>query len=308
MPSFPSFLTFSPAVRSALESGSPVVALESTVLTHGLPYPQNLQVLRALEDILLNAGVTPATIIVLDSQAHIGLEESLAEELAPRFKEPGSFAKLGARDLATAFTRSLSGGTTVSATMQLAALSGIEIFATGGIGGVHRGWNKTLDISTDLTALSQIPVAVVSAGCKAVLDISATLECLETLGVPVLGWQCERFPLFYTRESDYPIDRIDSAEQFASFWHAHKELGGKGVLIANPIPAEAEIPGKEIGPQIEVALFEAQAKGISGKALTPFLLDYLAQATKGGSVEANLALLKNNVRLASELALALQRH
>ncbi len=299
-------LILSPAVRQALDNKQPVVALESTVLTHGLPYPQNLAVFRALETILKNESVTPATIIVLNGKAHVGLDEGIIRQITPMLQKPGAFRKLGMRDLPLAFTLGHSGGTTVSATMKLASLCGIEIFATGGIGGVHRGWRDTLDISSDLIALAEIPVAVISAGCKAILDVPATLEHLETLAVPVLGWQTERFPLFYTAESEHVIDRLDKAEDFALFWRIHQSLGGKGLLIANPIPSQESISAPQIEAYIQASLAEAKLKGILGKALTPFLLDYLAQATKGVSVQANLALLKNNAKVAAELANAIR--
>ncbi len=276
------------------------------MLTHGLPFPQNLEVFHALEAILRGANVTPATIIVLDGVAHIGLDERAVDRLESRLRAEVRFEKLGMRDLAWAAARSLSGGTTVSATMKLASLSGIQIFATGGIGGVHRDWEQTLDISSDLSALATIPVAVVSAGCKAILDVPATLEYLETLAVPVWGWQTDRFPLFYTSASEHPIARIDTANEFAAAWQRHGELGGKGVLVANPIPAEYSLPSEQIEPQIQNALAQAHSRNISGKALTPFLLDFLARHTKGASVTANLELLQNNVRLAARLALALQ--
>ncbi|MBW6514400.1 MAG: pseudouridine-5'-phosphate glycosidase [Candidatus Syntrophosphaera sp.] len=292
-------------VASALEKGLPVVALESTVLTHGLPYPQNLSVSRVLEEILVNEGVTPATIIVLEGIAHIGLEANQVEDLAPRFKAPGSFRKLGMRDLALAFTQGHSGGTTVSATMKLAHLAGIEVFATGGIGGVHTSWREDLDISSDLTALAEIPVAVVSAGCKAFLDIRSTLEYLETLAVPVLGWQTDRFPKFYVPSSEHAIDRIDTAEEFALFWKTHLTMGGKGLLVANPIPAKNALSPDQIEAELRSGVISAKTQGITGKDFTPFVLDYLAKHTKGGSVEANLALLKNNVSLAASLAKAL---
>lgn len=300
-------LALSPAVSSALAKGRPVVALESTVLTHGLPWPQNLAVLRSLEEILVNAGVTPATIIVLNGTARVGVDEELIDKITPLLKRPGSFLKLGARDLPLAFSLGHSGGTTVSATMKLAALAGIRIFATGGIGGVHRGWDKTLDVSSDLTALASFPVTVVSAGCKAILDVPATLEYLETLAVPVLGWRTDSFPLFYTAQSDLRIDRIDSAEEFARLWKVHLDLGGQGLLIANPIPAADSIPALRMESFINQALAAAGVQGIAGKALTPFLLDFLAQATKGDSVDANLALLKNNAKVAAELAKAISK-
>lgn len=294
------------SVRAALDGHQPVVALESTVITHGLPHPQNLEIMRELEELLRGAGVVPATIMVLEGQARIGLEPRDIPSLATRLAGGEQLLKLGWRDLALALAKGGSGGTTVSATLALAAQAGIEVFATGGIGGVHRGWETTLDISSDLAALSRFPVAVVSAGCKAILDVSATLEQLETLAVPVLGWRTNRFPLFYTSDSGYAIDRVDTAEQFASFWSAHRALGGSGALIANPIPEADSLPAEMITPAIEQALREAKARKISGKALTPFLLDYLARTTKAVSVQANLALLRNNVRLAAELALALR--
>ncbi len=306
MPDPQESLVLSPAVETALKQGLPVVALESTVITHGLPWPQNLSVFRALEEILVNAGVTPATIIVLNGKAQIGVDEDLIHGITPLLKQPGSFGKLGTRDLPLAFARGHSGGTTVSATMRLASLAGIEVFATGGIGGAHRGWEKTLDISSDLTALASFPVAVVSAGCKAILDVGATLEYLETLAVPVLGWQTDRFPLFYTTSSEHWIERLDSTEDFARLWSNHQSLGGKGLLIANPIPEAESIAAPQIEAVINSSLIEARLHGVSGKALTPFLLDYLARATKGDSVRANLALLQNNARVAAELAKALK--
>lgn len=302
----PDGLVLSAHVALARAENLPLVALESTVLTHGLPYPQNLETFHALEDAIRAAGATPATIIVLNGQAHIGLDESLVDALAESLRTGKEFRKLGLRDLALAFSSGASGGTTVSATMKLAALSGIEIFATGGIGGVHRGWPQTLDVSSDLTALAQIPVVVISAGSKAILDIPATLEYLETLAVPVLGWQTESFPLFYTRDSTYMVDKLTTPEEFVSFYQEHLKLGGKGILIANPIPLEHSIPATELEPHIQSALQAAHAKGISGKALTPFLLDFLATVTKGDSVKANLALLKNNTLLAAKLAVALK--
>lgn len=306
MTKLPANIVPSAEVASALDAGQPVVALESTVLTHGLPYPQNISIFRALEDMLRAEGVTPATVIVLKGIAHVGLAESTIGDLIPLLQETGKFQKLGRRDLALAMTLSWSGGTTVSATMKLAGICGIEVFATGGIGGVHTGWGDNLDISSDLTALAKIPVAVVSAGCKAFLDIRATLEYLETLAVPVLGWQTDRFPRFYIPSSEHHIDRIDTAEEFAVFWKTHLGLGGKGVLIANPIPAQYALSPHQIELEMQAGVLLAKTRGISGKELTPFMLDYLAKHTKGGSVEANLALLKHNVTLAARLAKALK--
>jgi pseudouridine-5'-phosphate glycosidase len=299
-------IRFSAKVQEAMRQNLPVVALESTVLTHGLPLPQNLEVFRHLEQALEEEGAVAATIIVLDGIAHIGLNSEAVDDIESRLRNPGSFDKLGMRDLPYAMAKGLSGGTTVSATMKLAQAAGIEVFATGGIGGVHRGWERTLDISSDLKALAEIPVAVVSAGCKAILDVPATLEYLETLAVPVLGWQTNLFPLFYTAESSHTIDRLDSEDEFASLWKQHRSLGGGGILVANPIPTEHSIPAEQMDGYIRTAITEAKIYGKAGKALTPFLLDYLAQVTKGGSVKANLALLENNARLAARLAKALK--
>ncbi|NLN84532.1 MAG: pseudouridine-5'-phosphate glycosidase [Candidatus Cloacimonetes bacterium] len=300
-------IILSPAVEKALAAKLPVVALESTVLTHGLPHPQNLEILQELENILASEGVTAATIIVFEGHAHIGLEPELLQKILPLLQEPGYFKKLGMRDLALAAALKQSGGTTVSATMKLAALAGIEIFATGGIGGVHRGWEQSLDISSDLWALANLPVAVVSAGCKAILDVSATLECLETLAVPVLGWKTHTFPLFYTPDSKFGIPCLKNTEDFAQLWNHHNNLGGKGLLVANPIPENDALNPVEIEAQIGSCLSEAQQKSIHGKALTPFLLDCLARTTKGDSVKANLALLKNNAQLAAKLAKTLSK-
>ena len=301
----PASIKIAPSVREALTEDKPIVALESTVLTHGLPYPENISILKTLENILLSQDVTPATIIVLDGIIHIGLEENIQNKLEQMLKNRENFSKLGMRDLPLVITQKRSGGTTVSSTMLLAHLSGIKVFATGGIGGVHRNWENSLDISSDLIALSRIPVIVVSAGCKAILDIPATLEVLETLAIPVLGWRTNSFPLFYTATSDYPIERLNDTEQFATFWKNHLAFQGKGVLIANPIPEEYSLPPQMLDSVINKSMEQAHIKGIKGKELTPFLLDFIAQATKGESIKANLALLKNNVQLAAELAKSL---
>jgi pseudouridylate synthase len=303
-------IVVSTAVKAAIHHQKPVVALESTVITHGLPYPRNLELFLRLETILREAGVIPATIIVLDGIAHVGIDEILYRKIEAMLLGKNKLAmnKLGMRDLPLAFAKEQSGGTTVSATMALAHLAGIEIFATGGIGGVHRFWQDSLDISSDLSALQRIPVTVVSAGCKAILDIPATLEVLETKAVPVLGWQCERFPRFYTKDSEHIIDRIESEAQFAAFHQYHQFTNSPptGILIANPIPAASEIPAERIDPNIEAGIIAARQQNIHGKALTPFLLDFLAEITKGESVRANLALLENNARLAARLAKALK--
>lgn len=301
----PESINIAPSVRNALKDKKPIVALESTVLTHGLPYPENFSIFQTLENLLLSQEVTPATIIVLDGIAYIGLEESKKIELEQMLKNKENFSKLGMRDLPLAMAKKISGGTTVSSTMLLAHLAGIKVFATGGIGGVHRNWESSLDISSDLMALSRIPVVVISAGCKAILDIPATLEVLETLAIPILGWKTNSFPLFYTSRSAYPIDKIDNLDIFVSFWKNYLALDGKGILIANPIPEEYSLPLNKLDSIINESIEQARIKGIKGKELTPFLLDFLAQATKGESIKANLALLKNNVQLAAELAKAL---
>ncbi len=307
MPEFKQSIVVSSAVQQALQAGLPVVALESTVLTHGLPHPQNLEIFQDLESILASEGVAAATIIVFEGRAHIGLDEPLLQKILPKLQEPGYFKKLGMRDLPLALALGQSGGTTVSATMKLATLAGIEVFATGGIGGVHRGWEQSLDISSDLRALATFPVTVVSAGCKAILDVAATVEYLETLAVPVLGWQTDTFPLFYTVQSEFGIPRVDDAKDFAKLWKLHKQMDGKGLVVANPIPADAALDPEKIETKIACCLQTAQEKGVWGKALTPFLLDCLAQTTKGDSVKANLALLKNNARLAAKLAKAIAK-
>ncbi len=302
MTKLPASFRISREVLTARKEGIPVLALESTVLTHGLPHPQNVDILNELESLVRSQDVVPATVIVLDGKACIGIDEEARKHLEKRLEEPSNFLKLGKRDLPLAAARSLSGGTTVSATMKLASMAGIEVFATGGIGGVHRGWESTFDVSSDLVALAQIPIAVVSAGCKAILDVPATLEYLETLAVPILGWQVDRFPLFYTRESGHPIPILGSAVEFASFWRHHLDLGGRGVLIANPIPEKHSLPHAEVETAIRAALEAARHKSVQGKALTPFLLDFLARRTECGFVESNLALLRNNALLGAKLA------
>ncbi len=305
---------YSEAVHYALSNDTPVIALESTLITHGLPYPQNIETVRGLERIAYELGVVPATIIIVDGQIRIGLDEDLIRRLNPialeadKSTNDGTFNKLSLRDLPWAMVAKASGGTTVSATMSIAHHCGIQVFATGGIGGVHRGWQIHPDISTDLIALSRIPVMVISAGCKAILDISATLEVLETLGVPVYGWRTSSFPAFYTRQSGHIIPQLDAVSQITAAFRYHLLQYGKsvqvtpGMLIANPIPPEHEIPPCQIEPLINDALAEAAQQGIIGKDVTPFLLAYLAQQSHGESVEANLALLESNVRLACEIA------
>lgn len=290
-------LIISPKVRQAIDSGKPVLALESTVITHGLPYPQNLEYLSDMEAEAERQGVIPATICVLNGQCLIGLQQQDIEILRGKLLRGKELLKLSLRDLGLALAEQQSGGTTVSATIALAHQAGIRVFVTGGIGGVHRGWQDSRDVSLDIKALSQFPVIVVCAGCKAILDIGATLEALETEGVPVYGWQTSEFPSFYSRESGHRVAQMNSAQSVVQAFNLILGLDRvhSSMLIANPIPAEDEIPFEEIEPFIQQAIIDA--KNLSGKALTPYLLDHLAKSTGGRSVKANLALLQNNLRL-----------
>ncbi|GAB2175452.1 pseudouridine-5'-phosphate glycosidase [Dongia sp. agr-C8] len=290
-------------VQDALEENRPVVALESTIIAHGMPHPQNLETAQALEQIIRDHGAVPATIAVIGGDFKIGLT---AAELFVLATEQ-DVMKLSVRDLPLAATKRLHGATTVAATMRLAARAGIRVFATGGIGGVHRGAETTFDISADLTELAETPVAVVSAGAKSILDIGRTLEMLETLSVPVIAYKTDRFPAFYSRESGFAAPmRLDSPLEIATFLKARWELSPKGgVSIANPIPAADEIPAAKIEGTIRAALDEAAKQGIAGKETTPFLLKRVNEVTAGASLKANIALVKNNARLAAEIAVAL---
>lgn len=295
-------IEISPEIQDALNAKSAIVALESTVITHGLPYPQNLEALAMLEACARENGAIPATICMLDGVIHVGLGERELNSLAYKMEHKERLTKLASRDLAMAYAKKSSGGTTVSATMYLAWLSGISVFATGGIGGVHRGWQNSLDISLDIKALATIPTLVVCAGCKAILDIPSTLEALESAGVPVYGWQTDKFPSFYSRESGVKVARVDSLSELANAFSTQRSLPliSSGMLVANPIDCDHEIPRTEIEPYIEQAIIDS--KGISGKEITPFLLGRLAEITGNRSVTANLALLKNNVSLAAKIA------
>lgn len=306
------YIKLSEAVESALSNNKPVLALESTVITHGLPYPQNIEIAIELEELAKANGVTPATIAFIDGIIHIGLEEQDIARLAELTRtdpKHGLVNKIALRDIPLAVAQKWSGGTTVSATMFLAYQAGIKVFATGGIGGVHRFWQDSLDISADLQALASYPVIVVTAGCKAILDIPATLEQLETLSVPVYGWQTGLCPAFYTNTTSYPIDRIDDAKTIAEAYHAltgfNNPNNASGLVIMNPIPAEYNIPSEQIEPEIEQAIAEANELGIKGKATTPWLLKRLSEISEGKSVEANLALLKNNVIVGCKIAMEL---
>ena len=291
---------FSPEVSAARVAGTPIVALESTIITHGMPYPQNLATARAVEAEVRAAGAVPATIAVLDGRLCIGLGKAELDALA---QTPGAM-KLSRADLAVCIARGATGATTVAATMIAAHLAGIQVFATGGIGGVHRGAELSFDISADLRELAQTPVTVVAAGAKAILDLPKTLEVLETYGVPVIAFGQDALPAFWSRDSGLraPL-RMDSAAEIAAAHRMRAALGlPGGQLVANPIPPEAEIARADITPVIERALAEAAAQGIAAKAVTPFLLARIFALTEGRSLAANIALVLNNARLAAAIA------
>ena len=291
-------------IAGALAADRPVVALESTVVTHGLPQPQGVQVAAELEGIVRDAGATPATIGILDGAVHVGLTPLQLEHLAAS----DDVVKVNLSNLGATLARGVAGSTTVAATMFTAARVGIRVFATGGIGGVHRESEKTGDVSADLTALSTYPVAVVCAGAKAVLDLPKTAEMLETLGVPVLGRGTDAFPAFYRRDSGLPVDaRFDDADSLAAAVRAHFSLGLGGVVIANPVAAENEMPQELYDSALETALADAARKGVRGRDVTPFLLDRLRELTSGSSIFSNRALLSSNAAAAAELAVALAK-
>lgn len=291
-------------VAMALKDAKAVVALESTIITHGMPYPQNLAMAREVEAIVRQAGATPATIAVMDGYLMVGLTDGDLERLA---REGQQAAKASRRDLAALLVRRGIAGTTVATTMQIAALAGIQVFATGGIGGVHRGAEETFDISADLSELAKTPVAVVCAGAKSILDIGKTLEVLETNGVPVLGFGTDEFPAFFARESGHKVDhRFDRPEEIAAVIDLQRRLGMPGgVLIANPIPAADALDAAAIEARIAEAIAAAEAAGVTRKALTPFLLQRIFELTGGKSLAANIALVKNNALVAAQIAVAL---
>jgi pseudouridine-5'-phosphate glycosidase len=293
-------LALTDEVRAALAEGRPVVALESTIISHGMPYPQNVAMATEVEQIIRDGGAVPATIAVLGGRPRVGLAPADLELLAT---DP-HVAKVSLRDLPYVIARGEHGATTVAATMRLAALAGIRTFVTGGLGGVHRGAQQSFDISADLTELAQTDVAVVSAGVKSILDIGLTLETLETLGVPVIGYGTGEFPAFFSRSSGHAAPmRADSPDELAAIMHTKWDLGIRGGLdIANPIPAEDEIPSEQISAIIEQALRDMDAKGIHGKDATPFLLGRIVEITGGESLRANIALVKNNARLGARIA------
>jgi pseudouridine-5'-phosphate glycosidase len=293
-------LEFSPRVLEALNNESPVVALESTIYTHGLPYPENLKLAREVEKIIEDAGAIPATIAIIDGVLKVGVTDSELKYLV----QNDSVIKASKRDFAYLMATGGSGGTTVSGTLIVAAMAGIKVFATGGIGGVHRGYAETLDISRDLEELSEQSVAVVASGVKSILDIKNTLEYLETKGVEVLGYQTKDFPAFYTSKSGFKVDfEAESALMVASIMHAKFDSGLKGgILIANPVPKEDALDEKTMHKAIDKALKKAKEKGIKGKEITPFLLSEIKAITEGKSLKANIALMKRNAYVAAIIA------
>ncbi len=295
-------LVKSSEVKRAMSISLPIVALESTVLTHGLPRPQNLQLAHDMERTIREQGATPATVGFLDGYLHVGLTEGELDRLA---NEKDAY-KVGPRDFATVITQEACGGTTVAGTMVACKQANIKVFATGGIGGVHR--ESSFDISADLQALGTIPMVVVCAGAKAILDLPVTLEYLETMSVPVIGYGTDEFPAFYSRESGLKLGlRLDNPADVAEFAKAHWSMGlQSAILVANPIPAREAIPREDLEPIIEKASEEAKEKKIHGQDLTPFLLQRISALTQGKSLQANLALLLNNARLAAQIAKAIR--
>ncbi|MGW0993729.1 pseudouridine-5'-phosphate glycosidase [Streptomyces sp. NPDC002523] len=296
-------LVMSEEVREAIGAQRPVVALESTIIAHGLPRPRNLQVALELEDVVRREGAVPATVAVLDGRPRVGLDKEQLERVA---NEDG-IRKLGHRDLPLAVAAGASGATTVSATAQLAALAGVRVFATGGLGGVHRQWTVTQDESADLGLLARTRITVVCAGVKSILDVPATLQRLETLGVAVAGYRTERFPGFYLSDSGHPVDwTLDGPEQVAEVMRAQDALGApeSALIVANPVPREEQLDPALHARVLADALRDCEEEAITGQAVTPFLLDYLVRHTDGASLSANLAAVRGNVRLAARIATA----
>ena len=295
------FLDVKPEVEEALKAGKPVVALESIIISHGMPYPQNVETARAVEKIIREEGAVPATIAMINGRCKAGLTE---EEIEYFGKKGTKIAKASRRDLAVLAARGEDGATTVTTTMIIAAMAGIKVFATGGIGGVHRGAQQTFDISADLEELANTDVCVVCAGAKAILDLKLTLEYLETRGVPVIGYGTKELPAFYSRHSGLEVDyRMDSAEEIAKTLKVQHDLGFKGgMLVTNPIPEEYAMDGDTINNAIEQALKEATEQGIHGKETTPFLLARVKDLTGGDSLDSNIQLVFNNARLAANIA------
>ena len=298
------YLDIAPEVQQALADGRPVVALESTIISHGMPYPKNVETALLVEQTLRDNGAVPATIAILGGRLKAGLSK---EEITYLGKAGRKVAKVSRRDLPVICARGADGATTVTTTMMIAHMAGIQVFATGGIGGVHRGAETTMDISADLEELGQTPVMVVCAGAKSILDLGLTLEYLETKGVPVIGYGTNELPAFYTRKSGFGVDyELDTPEELAAAFHAERELGMKnGMLVTNPIPEKYSMDHKVIDKAIEQALAEAKAQGIHGKETTPFLLAKVKDLTGGDSLESNIQLVYNNAVLGAKTACAL---
>jgi len=295
------YLDLSPEVAQALSEGKPVVALESTIISHGMPYPQNVETALKVEQTIRDNGATPATIAIIGGRLKAGLTPDEIEYLGKKGRD---VAKASRRDLPVLVARGADGATTVTTTMIIAHLAGIKVFATGGIGGVHRGAETTMDISADLEELSMTPVMVICAGAKSILDLGLTLEYLETKGVPVIGYGTEELPAFYTRKSGFRVDyRIDSPEELAAAFRAKLEMGLKGgMLVTNPIPEEYSMDPERINAAIDEAIAESNAQGIKGKETTPFLLARIKDITGGDSLASNIQLVLNNARLAARTA------
>lgn len=300
------YLELSPAVKAALLAGDPVVALESTIISHGMPYPQNVETALRVEEAVRQAGAVPATICVIKGKLKAGLTVDEIEYLG---KNGPAVTKASRRDLPVLVARGADGATTVATTMIIAHLAGIQVFATGGIGGVHRGAETTMDISADLEELGRTPVMVICAGAKAILDLGLTLEYLETKGVPVIGYGTEELPAFYTRTSGFRVDyRIDTPEELAAAFRAQQEMGlGGGMLVTNPIPEEYSMDPVRINAAIDQAVADSRRLGIHGKETTPYLLARVKELTGGDSLDANIQLVLNNARLAARTAAALAR-
>ena len=295
------YLDIAPEVKKALEEGKPVVALESTIISHGMPYPQNVETALRVEEVIRENGAVPATIAIIGGRLKAGLSK---EEIDHLGKAGHAVTKASRRDMPSIVARGIDGATTVTTTMIIAHMAGISVFATGGIGGVHRGAETTMDISADLEELGQTPVMVVCAGAKSILDLGLTLEYLETKGVPVIGFGTKELPAFYTRQSGFGVDyRIDTAQELAKAFMVQNELGFKGgMLVCNPIPEEYAMPLDTINAAIDQAIAECSAKGIKGKETTPFLLARVAELTGGDSLASNIRLVYNNAKVAAQTA------
>lgn len=297
---YKNYIDYTKEIEDALKNNKPVVALESTIITHGMPYPSNRDMALKVEGIIREEGAIPATIAIIDGRIKVGLSNEEIEKLS-KLKDPH---KVSRRDLSYMITKKLTGGTTVSSTMMICGMASINFFVTGGIGGVHRGFNETMDVSADLEELSHTSVCVISAGIKAILDLPRTIEYLETKGVPVIGYQTNELPAFYSRTSGVKLNhRVDTIEEASALYKTQKTLGlSQGILIVNPIPRSHELPKSYMDEMIKKALLEAQQENITGRDVTPFLLDKIVKLTEGKSLEANLELVYNNAQVGAKIA------